>query len=83
MSNHIESGYARTALYNLRPATRAEADEYAALTPRDGEQPQVWLLELANEAGNGLELMGTPEEIDHYLELLSGHVKRHLRITAQ
>lgn len=83
MSNHIESGYARTALYNLRRANRAEAADYGALTPGDGEQPAIAVLELVNENGDGLELVGTADEIDHYLELVSTHVKRHLGITAQ
>jgi len=83
MSNHIESGYARTALYNLRRANRAEADDYGALTPTDGEQPAIAVLELVNENGDGLELVGTADELDHYLEFVSTHVKRHLGIAAQ
>jgi hypothetical protein len=39
MTDHTEAGYARTALYTVRAATFAEADEYESF--RDGKLTQA------------------------------------------
>lgn len=75
MSTHTESGYARTALYTVRAADPAEIADYNGY--RDGQPTSggLWVLDLTNEDGNGLALLGSRREIIDYLDLVIAHVK--------
>jgi hypothetical protein len=75
MTNHTEDAYARSALYNVRPANIAEADEYDSYRDAQHTYGRIWVLDLSNEDGNGLALTGTRREILDYLDLAAAHVK--------
>ncbi|OPX08356.1 hypothetical protein [Mycobacterium sp. AT1] len=75
MTHRTETAYARSALYEIRPADITEVDEYNSY--RDGETTygDIWVLDLSNEDGNGLALTGTRRELVNYLDLVAAHVK--------
>src|ERR1700694_1872168 len=75
MSNTTETGHARGALYNVRGANVDEVDEYNS--HRDGEPTHggLWVLDLSNEDGSGLALLGSRRELIDYLDLVTAHVK--------
>lgn len=75
MSNHTESGHARTALYTVRAANVTEVGEYNSY--RDGEPTYggLWVLDLSNEDGDGLALLGSRRELVDYLELVTTHLE--------
>ena len=75
MTHRTETAYARSALYEIRPANITEVDEYNS--HRDGETTSgdIWVLDLSNEDGNGLALTGTRRELVDYLDLVAAHVK--------
>lgn len=78
MSNHIEHGHARGALYTLRQADIHEAGDYHEQQHRPDERTcaPVFVLDLTNESGDGLSLTGSRRELVEYLELVTAHVKR-------
>ncbi len=78
MSNHIEHGHARGALYTLRQADIHEAGDYHEQQHRPDERTcaPVFVLDLTNESGDGLSLTGSRRELVEYLELVTTHVKR-------
>jgi hypothetical protein len=75
MSNNTETGHARAALYNVRATNVDEVDEYNS--HRDGEPTHggLWVLDLSNEDGNGLALLGSRRDLIDYLDLVIAHVK--------
>jgi hypothetical protein len=75
MSNNTAAGHARGALYNVRAANIAEIDEYNS--HREGEPTYrgLWVLDLSNEDGSGLALLGSRRELVDYLDLVTAHVK--------
>jgi hypothetical protein len=75
MSNNTETGHARAALYNVRATNVDEVGEYNS--HRDGEPTHggLWVLDLSNEDGNGLALLGSRRDLIDYLDLVIAHVK--------
>lgn len=75
MTDRTETAYARSALYTIRAANVTEVDEYSSY--RDGEPTcgGLWVLDLSNEDGNGLALVGSRRELIDYLDLVVAHVK--------
>ena len=75
MSTHTDSGYARTALYTVRAAQPAEINDYNGY--RDGQPIDggLWVLDLSNDDGDGLALLGSRRELVDYLELVTAHLK--------
>ncbi len=78
MSNHIEHGHARGALYTLRQADIHEAGDYHEQRHRPDERfcAPVFVLDLTNDSGDGLSLTGSRRELLEYLELVITHVRR-------
>lgn len=75
MSTHTESGYARTALYTVRAANISEVDEYNSYREGEPTYSGLWVLDLSNEDGDGLALLGSRRELIDYLDLVTAHVK--------
>ena len=75
MSNHTQSGYASGALYTVRAANVTEVDEYNSYREGEPTRGGLWVLDLCNEDGNGLALLGSRRELIDYLELVTAHVK--------
>ncbi|MDT5304333.1 MAG: hypothetical protein QOG79_8072, partial [Mycobacterium sp.] len=70
MTNHTETARARGALYNVRAANLTEVDEYNAHRAGEPTHGGLWVLDLSNEDGNGLALLGSRRELVDYLDLV-------------
>jgi hypothetical protein len=74
MTDHLERGYARTALFTLTTSTGGGDD---VVFPRGGQEFQgPWILGLWTEDGDGIALEGTSKDILHYLRRAVAYVER-------